>query len=164
MQNYGELIQNAREQAGLTQKQLSEKYEIPLSSLRDWENEQHKCPTYVLKLLLDRLVLDYCMQSKTNMCEDPEYCEPLGREDYFYLLKNRADVLYCSFANTIEGVDEFCDETLMIDEEDIVQIKSYLQDKYGKDWTYVHYRDAALSYLYNVCKQEVIGYPIRKED
>ena len=159
----GKMIRDAREKVGLTQKQLSEKYEIPLSSLKDWECEQHKCPVYVLKLLIDRLTLDYCLQSETHMCEDPTNWE-FGREDYLYYLKNRTCDLYEMYADTVEGIDEFCNDTIALDEEDVAIIKDYLLLKYGKDWTYKHYRSAVISYLYNIRKQEVIGYPYKKED
>jgi transcriptional regulator with XRE-family HTH domain len=55
----GEMIRNARKQAGLTQKQLSEKYAIPLSSLKDWELSKHNCPDYVANLLLRCLAIDF---------------------------------------------------------------------------------------------------------
>jgi transcriptional regulator with XRE-family HTH domain len=55
----GERIKNARKKAGLSQKQLSAKYGIPARSIEDWETNKHKCPDYVLNLLLDRIALDY---------------------------------------------------------------------------------------------------------
>jgi len=157
----GEMIKEARKQSGLTQKQLSEKYGVPISSLKDWELSKHKCPDYVAKLLLDRLALDYCMQSETHMCEDPTDYK-LGREDYLYYLKNRVCDLYELYADSVEGIDEFCDDTIALEDEDVAEIKSYLLQKYGKDWTYKHYRRAVISYLYNIRKQAVIGHPYTK--
>lgn len=55
----GEKIRNARKAAGLTQKQLSEKYGIPIRTLSDWERRKFEPPGYVLNLLLDRIKLDY---------------------------------------------------------------------------------------------------------
>ncbi len=159
----GEMIKTARIQAGLTQKQLAEKYEIPVRTLQDWELGLHKCPVYVLKLLIDRLAIDYCLQSETHMCEDPEDWK-LGKEDYLYYLKNRTCDLYEMYADSIEGIDEFCEDTIALDEEDVAEIKSYLLQKYGEDWTYKHYRSAVISYLYNIRKCEVIGHPYKKED
>lgn len=55
----GERIRQARKAAGLTQKQLCEKYGIPRRSLEDWERCKYEPPGYVLNLLLDRITLDY---------------------------------------------------------------------------------------------------------
>lgn len=159
----GEMIRNARKQANLTQKQLSEKYEIPLSTLKDWEGGQHKCPSYVAKLLVDRLVFDYCDQSETHMCEDPTDYK-LGREDYLYYLKNRTCDIYEIYADTIEGIDEFCDDVLSLEDEDVAIIKNYLLLKHGKGWDYQDYRSAVLSYIYNQWKTDVIGSPYEKDD
>jgi len=59
----GEMIRQARKQAKLTQKQLSEKYEIPLSTLKDWEGGQHKCQPYVANLLLRCMTIDFPTES-----------------------------------------------------------------------------------------------------
>lgn len=159
MKSTGEMIKTARIEAGLTQKQLSEKYGIPLSSLKDWESGQHKCPSYVVKLLIDRLEWDYCPQSDQNPCEDPsmDFLPPCGKEDFLYLLKNRTCDLYELYANSIEGIDEFCDDTIMLENEDVALIKSYLAQKYGEDWTYINYRDTVISYMYNIRKKNIIG-------
>lgn len=43
--------------SGLSQTQFSEKYNIPVQTLRHWEQWQRKCPEYVL-LLLERVVTE----------------------------------------------------------------------------------------------------------
>lgn len=40
-----------RKLSGLSQPQFSEKYGIPLPTLRHWEQGQRECPKYVLDLL-----------------------------------------------------------------------------------------------------------------
>lgn len=40
-----------RKLSGLSQPQFSEKYGIPLPTIRHWEQGQRECPQYVLDLL-----------------------------------------------------------------------------------------------------------------
>lgn len=44
-------IKELRKLTGLSQKQFSEKYGIPLPTIRHWEQGQRECPRYVLDLL-----------------------------------------------------------------------------------------------------------------
>lgn len=44
-------IKELRKLTKLTQKQFSEKYDIPLPTIRHWEQGQRECPEYVLDLL-----------------------------------------------------------------------------------------------------------------
>lgn len=46
-----------RKLSGLSQTQFSEKYNVPVQTLRHWEQGQRKCPEYVL-LLLERVVTE----------------------------------------------------------------------------------------------------------
>ena len=46
-----------RKLSELSQTQFSEKYSIPVQTLRHWEQGQRKCPEYVL-LLLERAVTE----------------------------------------------------------------------------------------------------------
>lgn len=40
-----------RNLSGLSQPQFSRKYNIPLPTLRHWEQGQRECPQYILELL-----------------------------------------------------------------------------------------------------------------
>ncbi|HKI36065.1 MAG TPA: helix-turn-helix transcriptional regulator [Gemmataceae bacterium] len=40
---FGDMLKEAREKAGLTQKQLAEKTGLPLTSIRNWE-QNHRMP------------------------------------------------------------------------------------------------------------------------
>lgn len=51
-------IKEIRKISGLSQAQFSSKYNIPLPTLRHWEQEQRKCPEYVLELLEFRVRAD----------------------------------------------------------------------------------------------------------
>lgn len=44
-------IREIRERSGLTQKQFSQKYNIPVDTLQNWEQGRRKCPAYVITLL-----------------------------------------------------------------------------------------------------------------
>ena len=44
-------IKELREKTGLTQKQFSEHFDIPIGTLRRWEQGQGKPPSYVMTLL-----------------------------------------------------------------------------------------------------------------
>ncbi|MDE6314800.1 MAG: helix-turn-helix domain-containing protein [Lachnospiraceae bacterium] len=45
------IVKEIRELSGLSQPQFSQKYNIPLPTLRHWEQGQRECPQYVLELL-----------------------------------------------------------------------------------------------------------------
>ena len=44
-------VKKIRLLTGLSQSDFCEKYKIPLPSLRKWEQEERKCPSYLLDLL-----------------------------------------------------------------------------------------------------------------
>lgn len=44
-------IKDIRSLTGLSQPQFSEKYKIPIPTLRHWERGDRECPEYVLDLL-----------------------------------------------------------------------------------------------------------------
>lgn len=44
-------IKELRTLSGLSQPQFSQKYNIPLPTLRHWEQGQRECPKYVIELL-----------------------------------------------------------------------------------------------------------------
>ena len=44
-------IRKLRKLTGLTQKQFSDKYGIPISTLKNWEYGYRECPKYLIDLL-----------------------------------------------------------------------------------------------------------------
>lgn len=54
-----QMLRDARKNAGLTQQQLSDKYEIPLRTLQSWEGVKRVPPTYVVNLLLRCIEADF---------------------------------------------------------------------------------------------------------
>lgn len=48
-------IKNERIRQGLTQEQLSKMFDIPVRTIQNWESEIRKCPSYVEKMILDKL-------------------------------------------------------------------------------------------------------------
>lgn len=51
----GITIKEIREKTGYTQKQFSEKYEIPISTLRKWEQGESRPAPYVIKMLAESI-------------------------------------------------------------------------------------------------------------
>ncbi len=49
-------IKEARQAAGLTQRQMSELLEIPLRTIENWESESRTPPPYVEKLIVEKLM------------------------------------------------------------------------------------------------------------
>lgn len=50
--DYPKTIKALKASMGMTQKQLSEYFGIPLQSIKDWERGARKPPEYTLRLLL----------------------------------------------------------------------------------------------------------------
>ena len=48
-------IKEARKAAKLTQSQMSEAFDIPLRTIEDWEAGKRTPPTYVQKLIIEKL-------------------------------------------------------------------------------------------------------------
>ena len=49
-------LKEARKKANLTQKEMSDKLEIPLRTIGAWETGDRKCPKYVEKLIIEKLL------------------------------------------------------------------------------------------------------------
>ncbi len=48
-------IKAARKAAGLTQKQFSEKFGIPLDTIKKWDCGQRKPPEWIERLIIEKL-------------------------------------------------------------------------------------------------------------
>lgn len=48
-------LKEARTCAGLTQAEMSERFEIPKRTIENWETGKRKCPVYVEKLIAEKL-------------------------------------------------------------------------------------------------------------
>lgn len=48
-------IKSERIKHGLTQEQLSKMTDIPVRTIQNWESGIRKCPSYVEKMILDKL-------------------------------------------------------------------------------------------------------------
>lgn len=51
-------IKTIRLKTGLSQQEFGERYNIPVASIRDWEQGRRKCPEYVTELLDFRVEFD----------------------------------------------------------------------------------------------------------
>lgn len=57
-------LKEARMHAGLTQAEMSERFEIPKRTIENWETGQRKCPVYVEKLIVEKLEEIIMMRSE----------------------------------------------------------------------------------------------------
>lgn len=48
-------IKEARKSAGLTQKRMSDLFEIPLRTIENWEGGKNKCPKWAEALIIEKL-------------------------------------------------------------------------------------------------------------
>lgn len=48
-------LKEARTCAGMTQAEMSERFEIPKRTIENWETGKRKCPVYVEKLIVEKL-------------------------------------------------------------------------------------------------------------
>ena len=69
-------IKKIREISGMTQKEFSETYGIPVRTLSNWESGQRKCPEYMIKML-NRIVVEDD-NSASLSCYDPSALKELG--------------------------------------------------------------------------------------
>lgn len=49
-------IKEARTQVGFTQKQVQEKMGIPIRTLQNWEAGVRKCPDYIERLVVEKII------------------------------------------------------------------------------------------------------------
>lgn len=57
-------LKEARTCAGLTQAEMSERFEIPKRTIENWETGKRKCPVYVEKLIVEKLEEIIMMKSE----------------------------------------------------------------------------------------------------
>ena len=57
-------LKEARICAGLTQAEMSERFEIPKRTIENWEAGKRKCPVYVEKLIVEKLEEIIMMKSE----------------------------------------------------------------------------------------------------
>lgn len=51
-------IKEAREQQGMSRRNLSDWLEIPYRTLTNWENGERSCPAYIEKLIVEKILAD----------------------------------------------------------------------------------------------------------
>ena len=57
-------LKEARTCAGMTQAEMSERFEIPKRTIENWEAGKRKCPVYVEKLIVEKLEEIIMMKSE----------------------------------------------------------------------------------------------------
>jgi transcriptional regulator with XRE-family HTH domain len=66
-------IKDARRLAGLTQKQLAQKYNIPLRTLQGWDAGYNTPPQYMVDTLIARILADHMPSESVNIALPPFY-------------------------------------------------------------------------------------------
>jgi len=121
-------IKELRESTNLTQKDFADKYKIPLSTLRKWEQGESTPPQYVVMLIEDTLP-----------CYKEKYEIFIGENGHKYYLdkqhKRVADSLgnWISYKEDIEGVIK---ENIAIYLEDLFNDFYIVQSRFNDDLKY----------------------------
>ena len=55
MNTFSEKLKQARADAGMSQAKMSEKMEIPIRTVENWESGKREPPAYVQKMILNEL-------------------------------------------------------------------------------------------------------------
>ena len=128
-------IRELREETGLTQKAFADMYEIPVSTLRKWEQHEASPPNYVLKLIARTLpcIGNDCMRIDGRSGESYYYnsskrtvMDRLGNQ--IHINEELSDIkkqnlpLYLKdlFDNYYEGVEKFRHDCKFDRQEDII--------------------------------------------
>lgn len=61
-----EILNAAKEQAGMTQKEFAKYFGIPLRTVEGWFTEKREIPDYLLRLMLYRLEIEHKVSSKVQ--------------------------------------------------------------------------------------------------
>ena len=91
-------IRELRKGTGLTQKAFAEMYEIPLSTLRKWEQHEAAPPNYVLRLI-----------ARTLPCTDKAWICIDGKEGETYYYNSSKSTVADSLGNQIFINEELSD-------------------------------------------------------
>lgn len=91
------LIKEIRLKTKLTQKEFAERFQIPLSTLRKWEQGESKPSKYLLNFLISA---------------SPEYNDELRaikRKDRIYYINEQAKIIYDKYGNSIKYKEDLKD-------------------------------------------------------
>lgn len=122
------LMKELRKKSGMTQKEFAEHYEIPISTLRKWEQGESSPAPYVLKLIAGTL-------PGNNM----EMLKLEGRNGLLYYYDQRAGMVYDQIGNGIKVEKDLTDvkpQNLIIYLEELYEAFYEAKDKFNRDCQY----------------------------
>jgi len=67
-----EILNAAKEQAGMTQKEFAKYFGIPLRTVEGWFTEKREIPDYLLRLMLYRLEIEHKVSNLMQYIPFPE--------------------------------------------------------------------------------------------
>ena len=118
-------IRELREATGLTQKAFAELFDIPVSTLRKWEQGESSPPPYVLKLIARELP-----------AADPVYEKIPGKGETVYYYNKSGRIVADMLGNTISINEELEDvkrQNLVLYLEDLFEGLYQIQEKFNRD-------------------------------
>lgn len=59
-------IEEARKKVGMSRKEVSDWLEIPYRTMCGWENGERVCPTYVEKLIVEKILREKCIHKRAD--------------------------------------------------------------------------------------------------
>ena len=64
-----ERLKMLRERSGMSQRQFADYFEIPIDTLRNWEQGRRQCPEYLLNLIQYKLTKEKLIKGFDNLME-----------------------------------------------------------------------------------------------
>ena len=122
------MIRELRDMTGLTQKAFAQKYGIPVSTLRKWEQGESSPPSYVLRLLANAIP-----------AADSSLRRISGRRGQEYYYDNLRRTVQDRFGNQIkiaEDPENVKEENLQLYLEDLFEGFYEIQDTFNQDCRY----------------------------
>lgn len=119
------LVRELRESTGMTQKAFAELFDIPLSTLRKWEQGEASPPPYVVRMMARLLPF-----------EQVDLKEIDGKKGHKYYYDNAKKLLIDSKGNAInieESIEGVKEENLPIYVEDLFEAFYEIQERFNRD-------------------------------
>ena len=120
----GYMVKELRTATGMTQKEFSARYGIPLSTLRKWEQGEASPAPYVLTLLA------------RSMPSNDQLCRKIQGEKNVYYYHATARMVYDSKGNGIqisEPLEKVHPENLILYLEELFEAFYQIQDRFNRD-------------------------------
>ena len=119
------LVRELRESTGMTQKAFAELFDIPLSTLRKWEQGEASPPPYVVRMMARLLPFERADLKEINSQKGNKYYYDNAKK---LLIDSKGNAI--NIEESIEGVKE---ENLPIYVEDLFEAFYEIQERFNRD-------------------------------